>query len=203
MRRTKADAAITRESLLKAALVVFSRQGYSATTLADVAKEAGVTRGAIYWHFGSKADLYSALLAQYAAVSSQVVQAAAAEGGELPVVLQRVFTRLLQAVATNPELRAVMEISLFKTERSPELAAIQAQQRSNAGALLESITEVMRQGMARGALRGDVDPAELARAFLAANNGAIYLWLSDPQAFSLVASAPALAEIFMAGILAR
>jgi TetR/AcrR family acrAB operon transcriptional repressor len=203
MRRTKADAAITRESLLKAGLVVFSRQGYTATTLVDVAKEAGVTRGAIYWHFGSKADLYSALLAQYAAMSSQVVQSAAAEGGELTEVLKRVFTRLLQAVATNAELRAVMEISLFKTERSPELTAIQAQQRSNANALIESFTAVMRQGIAIGALRGDLDPAELARAFLAANNGAISLWLSDPQAFSLENSAPALAEIFMSGILTR
>ncbi len=57
MRKTKEEAAETRQALLRAALAVFSRQGYAATRLEDVAHEAGVTRGAIYWHFKSKADL--------------------------------------------------------------------------------------------------------------------------------------------------
>ncbi|MCL4562239.1 MAG: TetR family transcriptional regulator, partial [Chloroflexi bacterium] len=59
MRRTKEEAAETRDLLLKSALSVFSQKGYSATTLGDVARAAGVTRGAIYWHFGSKAELYT------------------------------------------------------------------------------------------------------------------------------------------------
>ena len=62
MRRTKEDAALTRETVLDAALAVFSRQGYAATTLDHIAQEAGVTRGAIYWHFGGKAELYNALV---------------------------------------------------------------------------------------------------------------------------------------------
>ena len=62
MRRTKEDAALTRETVLDAALAVFSRQGYAATTLDHIAQEAGVTRGAIYWHFGGKAELYNTLL---------------------------------------------------------------------------------------------------------------------------------------------
>jgi len=59
-RRTKEEAGLTRASLLRAALAVFSTKGYAAATLEDVAAKAGVTRGAIYWHFGSKAELYTA-----------------------------------------------------------------------------------------------------------------------------------------------
>ena len=65
MRRTKEEAAITREQLLSKALRVFSKMGYAATTLEDIAREAEVTRGAIYWHFGSKAELYNTLIREY------------------------------------------------------------------------------------------------------------------------------------------
>ena len=65
MRRTKEEAAITREQLLKKALAVFSKKGYAATTLQNIAHEADVTRGAIYHHFGGKAELYNTLIREY------------------------------------------------------------------------------------------------------------------------------------------
>ncbi len=108
MRRTKEEAQVTRRRLLQAALVVFSRSGYSAASLEEVAAEAGVTRGAIYWHFKSKADLYGALLDTTGARSAQIVQEAAARGGRLADVLRRIFVRLLEAVESDRELRAVI-----------------------------------------------------------------------------------------------
>ena len=56
MRRTKKDAELTRQQLLKAGFKVFGDKGYAAARLSDVAEEAGVTRGAIYWHFENKKD---------------------------------------------------------------------------------------------------------------------------------------------------
>jgi TetR/AcrR family acrAB operon transcriptional repressor len=200
VRRTKEEAAITRGSVLKAGLAVFSRKGYAAATLDDVAREAGVTRGAIYWHFGGKAELYNALLAAYSARGNRIVQKAIGEGGTLPEVLRRVFVRLLEAVESDDELRSVMELSLFKSERTPELASSQSQHIENGRALLAGIAEAMRQGIASGELRQDVDPVELARAFLALQHGAVYLWLLDPQSFSLASSAGSLAEVFIQGI---
>jgi TetR/AcrR family acrAB operon transcriptional repressor len=201
VRRTKADAAITRDTLLKAALTVFSRKGYASSTLEDVAQEAGVTRGAIYWHFGSKAELYDALMEEYSAQGGQIVQAAAAEGGSLVEILRRIFIRQLEAVENDPDLRNMMEISLFKTERTPDLQAAQQQRLETSRALLEGIAQALRQGMAAGELRADLHPLDVARAFLALQNGAIYLWLYDPLSFSLSAIAPTLAEILLNGIL--
>jgi len=203
MRKTKEEAAITREKLVKAALLVFSRKGYASTTLEDVAREGGVTRGAVYWHFGSKAELYNELMAEFSARASSIVQTAASEGGNLTDIIHRVFVRLLEAVENDPTLREIMEINLFKTERSLELLTGQQQRLESSRALLESIAAVMAEGAASGELRSDLDEMEMARAFLAMNNGAIYLWLSDPTAFSLRTSAPSLADIYMQGILPR
>ena len=200
MRRTKEEAEKTRLALLKAALSVFSQKGYAATTLEDVAKEAGMTRGAIYWHFGSKAELYSALLAEYSARGGEIVQAAVAEGGSMVEILRRIFTRLLMAVESDPALRAVMEINLFKTEYSPELSDTLSMQVENGRILLAGITQAMEQGIEAGELRSDMEAEDLARAFIAFQNGVLHLWLIDPVAFDLGARAPQMAEILIQGI---
>ena len=61
-RKTKDEAELTRVGILNAALEVFNDKGVSRSTLADIASEAGVTRGAIYWHFKNKADLVHQLM---------------------------------------------------------------------------------------------------------------------------------------------
>ena len=61
-RRTKADAQATRSSLLDAAEQLFQARGVSRTSLNDIALAAGTTRGAIYWHFKDKADLFNAMM---------------------------------------------------------------------------------------------------------------------------------------------
>ena len=200
MRKTKEEAEKTRQDLLKAALSVFSQKGYAATTLEDVAKEAGVTRGAIYWHFGSKAELYSALLEEYSARGSEIVQVAVAEGGSMVEILHRIFVRLLTAVENDPALRAVMEINLFKTEYSPELSDTLSKQVENGRILLTGIAQAMEQGIAAGELRSDMEAEDLARAFIAFQNGILHLWLIDPIAFDLGERAPKMAEILIQGL---
>jgi AcrR family transcriptional regulator len=75
MRRTKEDAALTRENLLDAALASFHHaKGCMATTLDDIAHRAGITRGAIAWHFGSKAELLNAVIRErYARASTRML----------------------------------------------------------------------------------------------------------------------------------
>lgn len=58
MRRTKADAEKTRIAILKAALTVFYKKGVSRATLTDISKGAGLSRGALHWHFKDKSDLF-------------------------------------------------------------------------------------------------------------------------------------------------
>ncbi|HSL30199.1 MAG TPA: TetR family transcriptional regulator [Anaerolineales bacterium] len=200
MKRTKEEAAITRATLLKTALSVFSAKGYAAATLDDVAKVARVTRGAIYWHFKSKADLYNTLVSEFSARGTVVVQQAVAEGGTLIEILRRIFVRVCTLIEQDKEIRAVMELTLFKTGLDPDLQAGRKNQIEAGNALLRGITEAMSQGVAQGVLRNDIDPADMARAFIAFENGAIQLWLLSPRSFSLKNSAEAFADILVAGL---
>src|SRR5690606_37393680 len=61
-RRTKQEAQETRTQIIDAAELCFFKKGVSHTSLAEIAKTAGVTRGAIYWHFENKGEVLDALL---------------------------------------------------------------------------------------------------------------------------------------------
>jgi len=200
MRRTKEEAAVTRAAVLKAALAVFSAKGYAAATLDDVASAAKVTRGAIYWHFKSKADLYNTLVEELSARGASVVQHAVSEGGTFTEILRRIFVRLCAVIEDDKEARAVMELGLFKTGLAPELQAGRKKQLEAGTAQIEFIAGAMRQGIAQGVLRNDLEPADMARAFIAFENGAIQLWLVSPKSFSLKKSAEAFADILIAGL---
>jgi TetR/AcrR family transcriptional regulator, acrAB operon repressor len=200
MRRTKEEAAVTRANLLKTALSVFSAKGYAAATLGDVANAAQVTRGAIYWHFKSKADLYNTLTQELSARGASVVQQAVSEGGTLIEILRRVFVRQCALIEDDSEARAVMELALFKTGLDPELKVGRRKQLAAGATALASIGAVMRQGIAQGVLRQDMEPENMARAFIGFENGVIQLWLASPKSFSLKASADSFADIFFDGI---
>ena len=203
MRRTKEEAANTRKQVLKKALTVFSKKGYAATTLEDIARESEVTRGAIYHHFGGKAELYNTLVREYADRGGLIMQQAVSEGGSLLDILRRVFVRQLEVIENNHEMRALMELTLFKTGLISELEEGRQQRIESGIALIEMLTGIMSQGMEQGLLRSDVDPKEMARAYLAFQNGLISLWLTAPGQFSLKDSAESFADILMAGIQAQ
>ena len=200
MKRTKEEAAVTRAAVLKAALTVFSAKGYAAATLDDVAAAAKVTRGAIYWHFKGKADLYNTLIEDVSARGSTVVQNAVAKGGTLLDILRRIFIDQCVLMEEDRDARAVMDLVLFKTGLNPELNTGRRKQIDEGNALIAGIAGAMRMGIQQGMLREDIDPTDMARAFLAFENGAIQMWLASPKSFSLKASAGSFADILIAGL---
>src|ERR1700693_4067661 len=122
MRRTKEEAALTREQLLRAALTVFRNQGYATTTLDDVASAAGVTRGAIYWHFGGKAELYNALVSEHLTRTYAVFESVLTQTGTPMDRLRRFMRRFLEYLEEDADYRTVLELKLLMTETTPDLA---------------------------------------------------------------------------------
>lgn len=200
MRKTKEEAAVTRRNLLDAALTVFSQNGYAATTLEDVAKEAGVTRGAIYWHFGSKAELYTALITEMNAGTTRTIEDAVAEGGSFLEVLHRIFVRLLEDVEKDEKVRAVSELVLFKTAIVPELEEGMMQKRAGVAQSLQMVEDAVSEGIKSGEIRADINPRDAALALLSIQQGMLTAWLLTPDLFSLKEHAAPVLDIVFAGL---
>lgn len=200
MKRSKIDAAHTREALLSAALAVFSRQGYTASTLSDISNEANVTRGALYHHFTGKAQLFNTLLQQAVDLPTRIVEAAIAEGGTFLEILHRVFTRQVTVVESDPIYRATVELVMFKFEANPELEEAKSLLSNGRKASLELLQQSFQQGQRNGSVRRALAPLELARMFLALQIGLFHVWSLQPEDFDLTQSAHALADVMIAGI---
>ncbi len=200
MRRTKEEAEITRQNLLATALQVFSRQGYAETRLEDIAAEAKVTRGAIYHHFGSKVELYNAMVSEASGKAVKAIEDAMIGRGNIPDMLKRVFVALLVYAHDDPEFRAINELVIFKTGAAPELQ--EGLQRKVAGnrQMVDFFAGKVQAGIDAGEIRPDVAPRDVAISMIALNNGLLSLWLLDPDLFALKQRAAAIAGIFIQGI---
>ena len=200
MRRTKEEAANTRERLLEAALASFHSKGYAATTLDDIARRAEITRGAIQWHFGSKAELYNTLIREcYQEAGEKFREIYQAEGTPTQK-LRRTLVKWLGYTEEDGKFRTMLELMMLKTEVSPELAS-GIQEKAQGNQMTVSLFAAMiRQGIEAGEIRPDVNPEVAALAALGLVNGVTSVWLVDPAAFSLRGLAEEMVEMFLRGI---
>ena len=200
-RRTKEDAAITREQLLDAAETVFRQRGVARSSLAEVAAAAGVTRGAVYWHFRDKADLCAAMCERALLPLEMSLRDAGAADHDDPLqVLRELALAALTRLATDPRSQAVFEVMLHETDSAGEMAPLTERRQRERRHCLTHVERVLQQAVSGGQLPGDTDTPLAAQALHAYIGGLMNSWVLDPAAHDLACSAPALVDTFFAGL---
>lgn len=186
-RRTKEDALATRDSILDAAEQLFVKQGVSGTTLQHIATAAGVTRGAIYWHFLDKGAMFNAMMERVKMPLESAMQlfdqANAAE--PLEVVRENIM-RVLRLTVEDPKARRVFEIATLKMEFTDALNDVRERRKQNQLGWMEGTQSRIREAIANGQVKADVDPNAVALGLWAIIDGLLRTWLLDPQAFDLL-----------------
>lgn len=186
VRRTKAEAQETRHALLDAAERVFDRHGVAAASLQQVAAEAGLTRGAVYWHFRDKADLVNAMMERAIQPFEQRwFGGPAAAGSHTPACLRDTLCDMLTQVAHDERLRRVMAISTLKMEYVGEQDAIRAHHLQLRARALLHIEQMLQHIAAGRPLAGALPPKAAAHALHALLTGLISDWMLDRGAFDL------------------
>ncbi len=200
MRRTKADAAVTREHLLDAAQACFLARGYSEANLEDVAKAAGTTRGAIQWHFGSKAELFNALVRdRYERAAVNMQRAIDPSLGPLEA-LRKMMVWWIGYPEEDADFCAILQLGSVGREVWPELSDGIKEKINGIQASIGAFAWLVRKGIAAGEVRPEVQPTAAARAALGYIYGIFTLWMIDPAAFSLKATAEESVDLFLKGI---
>lgn len=202
-RKTKEEAQETYTALLDAAEREFCEKGVTHTTLADVALAAGMTRGAIYWHFKDKSDLFQAMCDRAFLPMQSLLNEIAATPDKDPLdALRQMTTHMLMHVASNPRQRIVFDIIFHRCEKNDDMAFF-VHEKERRGECLSRVEGILREAVAKGQLVSETDTLLAVHAIHSYLIGLIHEWLVDPAAYDLERHALAMMELFLAGLVAR
>lgn len=174
-RKTKAEAALTRDRIVTCARQVFSRDGVTNTSLETVAKEAGVTRGAVYWHFRDKADLFMAVRQQ----TGTLLRFGDIRTGDALQQLEAGLQSALERLGTDRQALETYEVMLWKCEYVGAFAGVRQDLMSASTLFLSEATELYAAAVRTKLTPADLDPALAARETLCFYAGLLKLWLAD------------------------
>jgi TetR/AcrR family acrAB operon transcriptional repressor len=122
-RQTKERAEQTRETILDAATTVFFQRGVARASLEEVARAAGVTRGAVYWHFRDKLDLFNAIEERLRLPQeAQLIELSRSSPRDPLADLERVIVRNLSRFSNDETLRIQMTVVLLRVDFIDEMA---------------------------------------------------------------------------------
>ncbi len=201
MRRTKQESERTRQDILAAARKVFARQGVTRTTFEEIAASAGVTRGAIYWHFADKTELFFAMREQVAVPMIDQIDLVLlrADGSDPLAGVERFLRGILGALESDPAARRTFQIMGFKCEYVGELERELGLQRLRCSELVSKLTQTYGRARRAGQLRAGLRPSMAALETCSFVIGLTRLWLLDAKGTLLRRVARRLISAHVAG----
>ncbi len=194
------SAAQTRRRLLAAGLRLFARRGYAGTSVRDIVAAAGLTKPSLYYHFGSKAGLYKALVDSAQDERLRLMQAAVARGRTTAERLEEILAAVFEFSRRNADLMRLAFATVFAArDKAPDPAEYLAKGRRN----FEFIRRLVEAGQRTGELRRDVDSESLAFSIYGQLISYIMVHLLVPQSLLDRSTARLVVRLFLEGAATR
>lgn len=204
MRRTKAQAQATREQLLAAAERLFLERGLAATSLQDIARAAGVTRGAVYWHFANKVALAEALFERVDLPMEQVLAEAEREVASDPLAqLRNLAGSAIRLIRDDAPARRAFTILLHSGPFIGELAPLARRHDESLNDCLGRMERLFAAAMAAGQLRRDITPRQAVTALFGLVDGLLRLCTVNEPAIARCDEAERAIALLFDGLLPR
>ncbi len=186
MRKTKEEAQQTKEALLAAALEVFYQRGVSRASLHEIATAAGVTRGALYWHFKNKEDLFDALFQQvFCQLRTQLQHDIdTSSPGALNNMMQA-MEQMFFRMSSDESYRKFCYILYLNCEHTADNKAIVKLLQKYQNLWWQNLCTVFQMSCEQNILPQDSDIEQAALYFQALFMGLTTLWLSNLQTLDI------------------
>jgi TetR/AcrR family transcriptional regulator, acrAB operon repressor len=193
-RKTKEEASRTRQQIIDAARQVFLERGVSRTTLEKIAQAAGVTRGAVYWHFANKAELFFAMKEQ---VSLPLIDRTdsfllADDIADPLDGIERSLLEFFSILDQCPDVRQTFDIMILRCEYVDEFAPVLEEINKPHIDFAGKLEEAYRRAASKGTLRPGLVPADMALDTWVFTLGLVRQWLSSAPCECLRQKVPAI-----------
>ncbi|MEO7742080.1 MAG: TetR family transcriptional regulator [Usitatibacter sp.] len=200
-RRTREEALETRNRLIDAAESVFHGKGVAHASLEEIAAKARVTRGAVYWHFKDKAELFDAMMQRVMLPAEDMLERAGGAGEADPLeLLRRATVDVLLRTASDKRVQRVFEIAYHKCEYVGDAVGVRDRHIASQNECLKTIEAGFRACVRAGRLPATVKPRIAAIGAMSLVSGLIANWVLDPRSFSLRTQAEPLVDFYFRGL---
>ena len=190
MRRTKEDAEKTRRKIVEVALQLFSSNGYTNTTLAKIATEAGFSRGPIYWHFNNKDELFEEVLSFSQQPRADLINQARGELAQPLNAIHEFAEQWLRLLVDNRWHRQSFEILLNKTELTSTMERTLKRERKLTRDVVSVLTNLVTQAQQQRLISDRHGADELGLLGYTYRMGITQTWLFSPRLFKLEQEIP-------------
>lgn len=183
VRKTKEDAELTRKRIVDAARAVFLKRGVSRSTLEHIATEANVTRGAVYWHFENKTDIFHAIREQvFLPLIDSIDDRLSPTFPDYDNPLDQIEASLrntIDELNSNLEMRETYEIIMIKCEYVDEFATVLHQMLHNCSCIVEKLEAAYARAKSQDLLASTLSPHSLALDTHLFFGGLLHMWIKD------------------------
>jgi TetR/AcrR family acrAB operon transcriptional repressor len=183
MRKTKEDAEKTREAILKAALRVFYESGVSRASLAQIGSAAGVSRGAVYWHFKDKNDLFLQLHAHMNRFPEAQPEFWSDESIQTLDELRLRVLRRLRMFYEKRDVRMFLMIVYSRMEYVEDFNDLYRQERRYQRSSMRELEKTFVRLREAGEIHERISPAHAARHTYVFLDGMFDSWGFDEERF--------------------
>ena len=202
MRRTKEEAEKTRCAILEAAETLFLEKGVAHTSLEHIARHAGVTRCAVYWHFANKADLFNAMLNQVRLPPEQLAERMRGCPEHDPLqTLRELCIEAIENLAREPQKKRIFTILLRRCEFTEELREAEERQEAFINLFIALCEQQFNTQSVRLRLHEGLTPRLAARTVHALLIGMFYDWSRDPNLFDPLSDAAPMIDACFRGLI--
>lgn len=199
-RKTKQDAQITRNAILDAAEIVFYEKGVAAARLEDIARAAGVTRGALYWHFENKPAIFCAMHERLPCDQHETFLAELEKTTDPLRLFEDYCVQFLHDLEDDEQMRRVFNIMILKCDYSGDMAAFRERQNRQRDELMEVFTAAFSRMREQGQMNKSLEPENAALSLFCYMTGIITIFAQQEGAIHMKKQARPLLRQFLNGL---
>ncbi len=194
-RQPRASSNAKYEIILRAAIKVFARRGFFNSTVADIARQAGVADGTVYLYFKNKDDI---LVSIFNHIMDEVLQSIHREIAPLrdPIAkLRKIVIRHLEELGNDRDLAVVFQVELRHSTKFMEQFSA-----TKVAEYLELIRTLIEEAQKQGTVRREIDTRIASKVLFGALDEMTTNWMLSNRKYSLSSTAEPIFEIFLRGI---
>lgn len=203
VRKSKQEAMKTRQEILKAAITVFLQKGVAKATVHEIADEANLTRGAVYWHFDDKDDLVTAVFEEAINVVIKVTESVVdSDDTDSLSKLKTFLCGPTKQLFKSEDAKNIITVLMHFCDHGDEAANAYRLMYRAEGFYEQQLKHLLKAAINDGHLRSDIDIDATIFLLISTVHGLVYRWLTpgNPIRFDLEKNLASIVDSLFIGL---